>query len=160
MEDITKKSIIISGIEDKGTGINIMEQVGGQAYPTKYSLFKNRKDGGLTKAYQQFKEINPEVGNVVTIGVKETRATNKVGKAVTYRNIAFFYDEGDIETQPKPSGDRIDKMAKWASDVSKKLGQIEERLYDLENATPTKPTTEEFVPPTTEDEVQLEGIPF
>ena len=105
MEEITNKAITISGIEMKDGKITLMEQVGGQQYPTKYSFFENTQSGTPSKAFTQFQKLKPQIGQIVNIAVKETQGTNKMsGKPVTYRNIAYFVTgQSDVPQEPQNS---------------------------------------------------------
>lgn len=95
VDEIINKSILISGIEDKDNKIFLMEQTGGQQYPTKYSFFKETQAGEHSKAFTQYQEMGVSVGKVYTIAVKETQGVNKMsGKPVTYQNIAYFITGG------------------------------------------------------------------
>ena len=74
MENVPNKVVTINGIDDRG------EQVIVHAGSEAYSFFKNKKDGGVTKAYETFQSLVKE-NSTVEVFYK----TN--GK---YKNVVWF----------------------------------------------------------------------
>lgn len=99
------QEIKITAIEQKDGKIVLSEQVGGQQYPTRYSFFETFPDGKSTPVYDQYQDLSPKVGDIVSIEVKETKKLNQFGKEVTYRNITSFMvgDTSHTTSTPKTS---------------------------------------------------------
>jgi hypothetical protein len=146
MENTIRRAISITGIEDKDGKVTIMEQVGEQKYPTRYSFFKLKQDGTKSKAFEQYETMGVATGKVYEIAVKEIKGTNKMsGKEVTYRNIAFFYTgepsmpTQQPRTQPSPNSDltatnaRIDKAAEVIKDMDNRLKAMEMQIIVMSN---------------------------
>ena len=130
--DIIKKAIQVQKIEDSAEKITLFEQTGEQKYPTKYTFFKKTQKGEMTKAYDQFNELDVQAGKVYQIAVKETKGMNKVsGKEITYRNIAFFYtgDTSNITEQTSPQSNS-DELSKRLDNASKAFVELDRKLNE------------------------------
>ena len=111
MEDLKQKVLTISKIEGISKrdskeilGYNLIETVSTDwgDKDMKYTLWKTKKDGTNTKAYDQYKELGIEIGGTADISYKEEprefqykdkkTGEEKTGKT-SNRTIAFFNQE-------------------------------------------------------------------
>lgn len=81
--DIINANIVIGGVEDTGQQIKIKDQ-----NKKTYSFFKTKKDGGTTKAYEQFQQY--KIGEEVGISYKEVAFTGRDGTPGKIKNIINF----------------------------------------------------------------------
>ena len=96
----------------------------------KYSFFNTKKDGGETKAYEQFKKYQFGVGDTVTAEIKEEPKTftGKDGKSVNYTQRTIIYFE-EVENAPTH---QVAKPAFSAVELRKELDEIKARVTKLE----------------------------
>lgn len=88
MDNIIKKIITVAGISQKFGKVTILEDVGKQ-YPVKYSFWTTKKDGGNTKALDDFQRLNVQIGKTFELSVKEEPAEYQ-GNKFTRRTILSF----------------------------------------------------------------------
>ncbi len=98
----------------------------------KYEFLENKKDGGETKAFEQYKKLELGLGSQVYAEVKEDPVTftNQQGKEINFtrRTILWFDDNPSNAPTPGSSGYDFSGMAK-----DSKLRELEERIKALED---------------------------
>jgi hypothetical protein len=140
-----QKQITVSNIESPVGRIILHEQVPGKQYPDKYSFFQAWPDGNQTDPYTQFLELGVRTGGTYTIEVEETQSktANKFGNFTNYKNVKRFLTGGAqpgqnlMPNQPtQPAGhtiqDRLDKMAKWAIEMTGTVKTIKDQVSELQ----------------------------
>lgn len=85
-----KTTIQITSLDIKPTA-NGSDRIVIKDNTTSYSFFSKKRDGNPTKAQETFQQLNPRIGDNVTVEIEEKPGTNKMGQPVIYRNIIWFY---------------------------------------------------------------------
>ena len=94
-DELITSEVVIAAINDQGKKIEIVAEAG-----SKFSFFKEKTEGGQTKAFETFVELALEVGSAAVI---------KYSKAGNYGNInsVAWFQAPQIETptthSPKPN---------------------------------------------------------
>lgn len=82
-----QKEITLTGVENKkfdnATKYTLKTDSGN------YNFYDTKQDGGFTKAYTQFQELRPMIGDKLTVMFKEEQKSYE-GKPYTDRKIMFF----------------------------------------------------------------------
>lgn len=124
-----RKPITIDEIQEDDKAVVILSDEGGR-YQTKYRIWKTDQDGKETRAYQQFLNLNPVVGDSFDFDVYEYQYKNqKSGKMATGRTINFFYV--DAYGTPMASRPVQSVQPTVPSTQPDKLQRHEERLNEL-----------------------------
>ena len=91
------KTIKIQGIENK-----VFDNAKKFIIKTKeglYNFYSVKQDGSPTKAYTQFQELNPQIGDEVAVAFKEELKSYK-GNSYTDRKIMFFLSKAQKQGKP------------------------------------------------------------
>ena len=83
--ELKNANIKISSIEDKGTYLRVVDNV-----MTRFTLFKMKKDGSQTKAYESFNDLKLRIGDEIAIGYKEDSYIDSRGISRTSNQIVLF----------------------------------------------------------------------
>ena len=148
MEDIITKSITIGQHIVKEFPDNKVHNIVDADGKTKFQFYENKKEGGTTKAWQQWQDFELKAGIKVAAGVKEIPKSfkNADGKEIQYkqRTIVYFETDGEgaVNTQEVKTP-QVDKA--WKDEVDK-------RLTDLE--------FEVFTPKGAKEEINTDDLPF
>lgn len=129
------KEITIGGISEDT--VKFGKKVTFLAGGAKYSFFDTKKDGGYTKAYEQFKKYNYSVGDIVMAEVKSEEKTfvNNEGNTINYTQRTIIYFE---EVDHVPSV----RKAESPDDIWAYAKGLEERITDLEGERTTAKSDE------------------
>jgi len=142
MEQKLKYAVLeVEGIESDEKRIKIKSQ------GLTYSIFLRKNDGQETKAFQNYKELNVNIGKVFSFGFSEKTGTAQKGDPITYRNIAVISDAKG--QKPTPRGWSDQATEKESEFVSKKFilelikqNNLKMPTREVERAiTPTQPQT-------------------
>lgn len=102
MEDIITKSITIGREEIKVFPDNKLHIIIDADGKTKYQFYETKKEGGSTKAWQQWQDFELKAGIKVVAGVREDAKSfvNGEGKTINYKQRTIIYFEGDSSGTP------------------------------------------------------------
>jgi hypothetical protein len=103
---LLESTITIEEMTDKEKLVKIKSKEG-----RTYNVFKTKRDGKPTMAYQQITDMGLQSGSRVDVGYNDSQFTNNSGAQVTSHNIAFFREasvQGKPETD-KPDWDEISR---------------------------------------------------
>lgn len=161
-----RQKITINGHETKtfdfGTKHKVSDQNG-----TSYSFFETKKDGGPTKAFEQWKKY--ELGRGVTVDAEIKKDKKKYnGKQYTQRTILYFYtDEHNVpymQTGAKSHQDTKNPVQANFEPIMAILQNIEAMLKTLvpnPNKMPPLEPVEEKIPEVDLDgEISAADLPF
>jgi hypothetical protein len=127
--DVIDKVIRVESVED--TEKRVVLECGNE----KYSFYKRKQDGELTKAFSQFQELRVSSGNQYQINVSETKKsfTNDQGKLINYteRLVKYFITNKETYNKPNPTApDPVPQAPQVSPDA---LKDLEKRVAILEN---------------------------
>jgi len=153
-------TIKIEGIEEKATEYGKVIKL--KSDSKTYSFFTTKKDGGETKAYQQWQKFGFSVGDSVEAEVEEEKGEYQ-GKPFTRRKIMYFGETEDTPTKTGKSGreiiaginERLDKLEKRVDDIEKDLNT------PMSEKEPVDPLDEETEIPdldTLEDDIDIDDL--
>ncbi len=100
----------------------------------KYGFFHNKKDGGETKAWEQWKQFELGVGVKVKAEIKEepSKFTNSDGEEIKFTNRTILWFEGDEHNVPYQQ-----KADKPANSVERRLKALEDAVFGVDYGTAT-----------------------
>ena len=131
--ELKNKAILITGIESTDKKITLLSN------RDKYYFWINKKEGGNTTAYEQFKKFNFNVGTEVEVAVREEEKTftNEKGNVITFmdRNIAYFalqdeYTPKQVITPKTPQTDLKSQNLASGTILEERVSKIEKILED------------------------------
>jgi len=124
--DVIDKVIKVESVED--TEKRVVLKCGNE----KYSFYKRKQDGELTKAFTQFQDLRVSAGNQYQVNVSETKKsfTNDQGKLINYTERLVKYFISNKETYTKPNPTAPEPVPQASPDA---LKELEKRVAILEN---------------------------
>lgn len=129
----------------------------------KFDLWKKKKTGEITKAYEQFKKFGYEVGNITNAEIAESEEIfkNKKGETIEYtkRTILFFQE---VDNLPVMVEEKPVKTQDNAND-GVPVGNIEVKLDELLTLVKGIARTNNIVVndvPEKSEEIKTEDLPF
>lgn len=92
----------------------------------KYEFFENKKDGGKTKAFEQWETFGLGVGDSVSAEVREEPQsfTNSQGKEINFTRRTILWFEGDEHGTPY--------VQEAKGGLEKRVENLENRMFELE----------------------------
>ena len=99
----------------------------------KFSFFDSKRDGGKTKAQEQYEKYNFKVGDVVTAEVKEEDKTftNDKGKTINYtqRTILYFEEVENLPThRTAPKEDKFEAIMFKLDEILEAINSQEPKI--------------------------------
>lgn len=141
------QSITISGVESRQVGTSTVITI--LADKDKYQFWSHKKDGSLSKAYEQFQKFRFQVGDTVEVAFesKQESFTGKQGKIIEFWRHTILYFKTVDEHTPSVQktaksqnnasvGDleaRFDKMANFCKGMDIELKALQKKVIDLES---------------------------
>ena len=101
-----------------------------------YNFYDNKKDGGMTKAFQQFQVMKIQIGQTVVAGVKEEQKTYQ-DKPYTDRKIMYFSDTPGTPPQAQNATATPPNPQTGNMTLELRIDALEARVAFLENPPKT-----------------------
>jgi vacuolar-type H+-ATPase subunit I/STV1 len=135
-EELKRDTVTLNGTETSDNKIIIKTDKGF------FSFFKEKKEGGISKAYETISEIKPQNKDSVVVMYKEKEYNGK-----TYKNAVMFYRPNENDYPEKQD-----------DSVIKKIEELEKRIEALEKSANS---SKEEIPTIQSDEMpDLDKVPF
>lgn len=154
------QKIKIEGIEQKT--VQFGNQVTIKSGDKKYSFFDSKRDGGKTKAWEQFSKFGFRVGDEVEAQVNEEEKTfrNAQGKNInfTQRTILFFAEVENTPMVTRTGVNEVTREMKIGGDLEARIKKLEDVVFAEIEAVEDDNTV--LADLKAEEGIKAEDIPF